>query len=793
MPDFEQLICYENFPLATFEQVRDFLQQQGRLPGSLFLTEQHLSVRQPLSANLSPAGPNPVHSNPAGPRTVAPAIWFSLLVLPQDCVLLVGKPAAQAVTADKAVTKARSGAIAPEIASKTAPKTAQVTDTYQVALSFERAVVESFLEHLNQSAPLPQAVAKTLEQCHQQLADIQPTPSSWLILSLADYLSGQQPAQQALDQQLKQSILLNQVVTRIRHSLDLPVILETTVDQVREFLSADRLVLYQFFSDDKIIPNQLEAAGLSPNHLKFSTLEGAVTYESRASDAIISVLDSVEKSCFKSEPICQERYHSGQPLAVDDIATYYHHSPCLIEFLEARQVKSKLIAPILVQGQLWGLIIAHQCHHPRHWQDWELAFLQQIAEHLAIAVSQSQLYHQLRERKETLEVSITDRTQALQDALIAAEAANLTKSEFLATMSHELRTPLTYIIGMSATLLRWSFGELNGRQRDYLNTIHRSGEQLLDMINDILEVAKIESGRIVLEVSEFSLANLARTALEQFRKQAEEAHLDLKLDLRIPNEKDDYFVADARRLRQILANLLSNAVKFTQPRGRVSLRIWREPHCAILQVEDTGIGIPADQQPLLFEKFKQLETTRQRQYAGTGLGLALTKQLVDLHSGSIQVISQTGKGAIFTVRIPLQRQDGRVAIPDEETSLEPVTGRILLLEEDENSASLICDMLTAADYQVIWLIEGSRIVNQVEILQPVVLIINPNLVSSSSRYLLEDLRRQVTTAGIQLLALLEDEHPTHLKMAQSLGFDNFITKPINPELILQKVQTLATK
>ncbi|MEO1403407.1 MAG: ATP-binding protein [Cyanobacteria bacterium J06635_1] len=790
MPDFEQLICYENLSLATFEQVRDFLQQQGNLPGSLFLTEQHLSAEQRLPVNLNAANPAPTRS--------ARATWFSLLVLSQDCMLLVGKSAAPERIADAEKARNWPEASAPETALKTASNPALNADTYQVALNFERAVVESFLDHLNQLAPLSQSVTQALQQCRQRLADIKPTPSSRLILSLADYLSGQQPAQQALDQQLKQSMLLNQVVTRIRHSLDLPVILETTVDQVREFLSADRLVLYQFCSDDQIISNQLEAAGKSPTPLKSPilkdlVLEGQVTYESRASEGIASVLDAAEKFCFKDEPICQERYHSGHPLAVDDIVTYYHHSPCLIEFLKAKQVKSKLIAPILVRGQLWGLIIAHQCHQTRHWQDWELTFLRQIAEHLAIAVSQSQLYHQLRQRKETLEVNVTDRTQALQDALIAAEAANLTKSEFLATMSHELRTPLTYIIGMSATLLRWSFGELSGRQRDYLNTIHRSGEQLLDMINDILEVAKIESGRIVLEVSEFSLANLARTALEQFRKQAEEAGLELKLDLRIPSERDDCFVADARRLRQILANLLSNAIKFTQPGGRVSLRIWREPHCAILQVEDTGIGIPVDQQPLLFEKFKQLETTRQRQYAGTGLGLALTKQLVDLHSGSIQVISQTGKGSIFTVRIPLQRQDGSVAIPDEETSLEPVTGRILLLEEDENTASLICDLLTAADYQVIWLIEGSRIVNQVEILQPVVLIMNPNLVSSGSRYLLEDLKRQVTTAGIQLLALLENQHPTTVEASKSLGFDDFIAKPLNPELILQKVQTLAAK
>jgi two-component system, sensor histidine kinase and response regulator len=385
-----------------------------------------------------------------------------------------------------------------------------------------------------------------------------------------------------------------------------------------------------------------------------------------------------------------------------------------------------------------------------------------------------------------------ERTQ-LQDALLAAESANLAKSEFLATMSHELRTPLTYIIGMSATLLRWSLGDLNNRQRDYLSMIHRSGEQLLDIINDILDVAKIESGRTILEITNFSLGSLVRSTLESFRDQAETAGIDLNLDFRILSPEDDAFVADSRRLRQILANLLSNAIKFTPQDGRVTLRVWREPSWVILQIEDTGIGISEAQRPLLFEKFKQLETTRQRQYAGTGLGLSITKQLVELHSGSIQVMSQVGRGSVFTVRIPLQRPEGQPEhIVITKKTAEPTTGRIVLLEEDETSANLICDLLTAADYQIIWLIDGSRIVHQVEILQPVVLIIDHKLISSDSHYLLEELKRYIARGNIKVLMLLDNNEAATLQAAHTLGFDDYLIKPLEPVLILEKIQQLTS-
>jgi len=455
------------------------------------------------------------------------------------------------------------------------------------------------------------------------------------------------------------------------------------------------------------------------------------------------------------------------------------------------QVQSKAVAPILVGQKLWGLLIVHQCAYQRTWESWEMEFLQHIAEHLAIAINQAQLYHRLQMQTQNLESCVVERTQDLRDALAAAQSANRAKSEFLATMSHELRTPLTYIIGMSATLLRWSIGDLSDRQRDYLNTIHTSGEHLLSLINDILEVSKIESGRTVLEVREFSLTSLSRQSMDAFRPDASRNGIDLFLDVKLPPGQDK-FVADPRRVRQILSNLLSNAVKFTPAEGKVTLRVRREQNVAVFQVEDTGIGIPAAAQSLLFEKFQQLENVRQREYQGTGLGLALTKQLVELHGGAIKVTSEVGVGSVFTVRIPPQRLanpvDGQAL--EQGITPEPIVGRIVLVEDNEESASVICDMLTAAAYQVIWIIDGARVLDQVELLQPAAVITNVSLASADGYDIIDDLRHSVGTLGVKIIALLDADDQKAAERALAAGASGILTKPIDPQQLLARVNAV---
>jgi len=682
------------------------------------------------------------------------------------------------------------------------------SDHCVVGLLTEPQGVGAFIEHLL-SANITAAVRRRLSQTYAQLRDRAPTSCSDLILQLLPYcLSAQsaaaetapsvqsQPAQIALDQQQEQGLLLNQVVTKIRQSLDLSVILSTTVEEVRQFLEADRLLIYQF--QHNLTPSSAEGTDISVESALPSTARGSVqsspspagyiTYESLSSSQVGSVINFTEGYCFDEYSRCREHYLTGHPVAVDDVQTRYRDSPCLLNFLQKAQVQSKLIAPIVMNGRLWGLLIAHQCYESRQWQRRELMFLQHIAEHLAIAVQQAELYQQLQQQTQSLEACVVNRTQDLWDALAAAQSASRAKSEFLATMSHELRTPLTCIIGMSATLLRWSFGELSPRQRNYLTTIHQSGERLLALINDILEMSKIEAGRTVLEVRSFSLISLVQQTLEPYRRQARDRDIKLHCESTLLADQDT-FTGDPRRIQQILENLLSNALKFTDNGGSVSLRIRRENHVAVFQVEDTGIGIPKAQLPLLFEKFQQLETSRQRQYQGTGLGLALTKQLVELHGGTIHVNSREGVGSVFTVRLPLQRLGDRsshVVLPEDPADSAPIIGRIVLVEDHEDTAGIICDLLTAADYQVIWVIEGSRVVEQVALLQPAVVIINMQLSGIDGRRIIRALRDSLVTSSVKILAMRSLDNSHEFPQA-----DGTIALPLDPERLLESVNALA--
>lgn len=646
------------------------------------------------------------------------------------------------------------------------------------------------------------------EVCQQLLAgqkllsDRAPASGDELFLSLMPSLLANDPApdsapdpvtvesvQNDLDEQLERNFVLNQVITKIRQSLDLKSILSTTVEEVRQYLQADRLLIYQFRSPDGLAAAE-SMADDNESPTATGKAKGYVTYESLASSDIDSVLNFTEGQCFEAYAKQHQKYLNGKPTVVEDIEEKYRDSPCLRDFLRRAQVRAKVVIPILNQENLWGLLIVHHCHTPCQWNKRELKFLQHIAEHLSIAIKQAELYEQLQVQTHSLESCVIARTQDLGDALIAAQTANLAKSEFLATMSHELRTPLTCIIGMSATLLRWSFGELSPRQRSYLTTIHESGEQLLALINDILEMAKIESGRTALEVRSFSLSHAAQQSIEPFRRRARDHNLELTLENTLLPDQD-MFTGDLRRIQQMLDNLLSNAIKFTGEGGSVNLRLRREKHVAILQVEDTGIGIPEAQLPLLFEKFQQLETGRQRQYPGTGLGLALTKQLAELHGGSITVNSKVGVGSVFTIRIPLQRLEsgaGSKPAEPEVVPTKPVVGRIVLLEDREETASIICDLLTAADYQVIWVLEGSRMVEQVALLQPALVIVSVQLNDIDGRRIVQALRDSLVTTQVKILALGDRQRtPTAIP-----GTDAVITSPIEPETLLEKVNALVT-
>jgi signal transduction histidine kinase len=253
---------------------------------------------------------------------------------------------------------------------------------------------------------------------------------------------------------------------------------------------------------------------------------------------------------------------------------------------------------------------------------------------------------------------VTASRDELDKAKVVAEIANRVKSEFLANMSHELRTPLNSIIGFSEVLEDELLGSLNASQRENVQYILKAARHLLSLINDILDLAKVEAGKMQLEVEEVPLKGLLAAVLAMHQEKA--LRHGISIDYQMEPGTDIMIEADERKLKQILFNLMSNAMKFTPDGGSVRI-IAREITKAQeieINVEDTGIGIKPEDIPKLFKEFSQLDTLYDKKYEGTGLGLALTKKLVELHGGRIYVSSEFGKGSRFAFVLPIKQARG---------------------------------------------------------------------------------------------------------------------------------------
>ncbi|OKH53280.1 hybrid sensor histidine kinase/response regulator [Calothrix sp. HK-06] len=328
----------------------------------------------------------------------------------------------------------------------------------------------------------------------------------------------------------------------------------------------------------------------------------------------------------------------------------------------------------------------------------------------------------------------------LRESKEAAEAGSKAKSAFLATMSHELRTPLNAIMGLSQLLQQEVVGTLNEKQHEYINCIYTSGEHLLALINDILDLSKVEAGREELILISLSISDIVRNVISTVLESANIRKLQLVDNIETGLET---CIADERRLKQMLLNLLTNAIKFTQS-GTISLEVKQVEHGIAFIVTDTGIGIEPSNFQSLFEPFRQLDNQLNRQYEGTGLGLALTRKLARLHGGDLTVESTLGVGSRFTLLLPAQPQQSNVqndSVPDvtlesdsahkdyvyPNTSSGQAVKRILLVEDDGHTAILVQDYLQTIGYEVELMLTAERFITRVHIFKPNLILLDVHL------------------------------------------------------------------
>jgi signal transduction histidine kinase len=322
---------------------------------------------------------------------------------------------------------------------------------------------------------------------------------------------------------------------------------------------------------------------------------------------------------------------SREPVQVPDITVPGAYDSRVRETLIESGVRAVLAVPMIHQERLVGCLGVTR-NRPGSFPTETIELLRTFATQSALAIQNARLFQEIAHKSRQLEV------------------ASQHKSEFLANMSHELRTPLNAIIGFSEVLGERMFGELNEKQEEYLKDIHASGQHLLSLINDILDLSKIEAGRMELELTDFNLPATLDNALTLVRERAGRRGIALGLTV---DERLEQIRADERKVRQVVLNLLSNAIKFTPEGGRIEVRAVPVGGMVEISVSDTGVGIAPEDQEAIFEEFRQVGTAAKK-VEGTGLGLALSRKFVELHGGKIWVKSELGAGSTFTFTVPVR-------------------------------------------------------------------------------------------------------------------------------------------
>lgn len=598
-----------------------------------------------------------------------------------------------------------------------------------------------------------------------------------LFYAIFQDITARKQAEAKIQRQLQQLNSLRAIDVAISSSFDIRVTLDILLQQVVSQLDVDAAVIL-LFNPHTQTTEYAASRGFRSNALHQTQLKLSEGYEIRAvhERQTIHIPDLLEAG--------------GEPALAMQIANE--------EFVDYYGI------PLIVKGEVKGVLEIY--HRSRLNPNAErLGYLETLAGQAAIAIDNARLFESLQRSNTELEQRVAKRTEELNQTNIELEYANRAKDEFLATMSHELRTPLNSILGLSESLLEQRRDPLSEHQQRSLQIIESSGRHLLELINDILDVSKIEAGKFDYYPQIIVVDELCRASLSFVKEQATRKSITVTYEEETPVNK---VYADPRRLKQILVNLLTNAVKFTPENGQVILQVRADAEQDRIQfsVIDSGIGIALEDLKQLFIPFSQVDNSLTREYEGTGLGLALVQKLTDLHGGSVDVESEVGRGSRFTINLPLGKeivaqqeiiasgrelsineQAGKSNLPAEE-QLE--RGVILLAEDHMANILTIGDYLESHGYQIVIAHDGLEAIEKAEEFHPNIILMDIQMPALDGLEAIRRLRALPRFASTPIVALTALAMPGDRERCIEAGASEYMSKPVGLKKLLHTINNL---
>ncbi len=643
------------------------------------------------------------------------------------------------------------------------------------------AQLEAINQQLETEVAQRQQTEAALQQANQNLeTEVQNQTAELSTASdnLQHEIEKRQQTISSLQASAKREKVISLVIQKIRQSLDIPTIFQTTTQELQQTIYCDRVVIYQFNPDwsGKIVAESVESGWkilVQEQENDPSLKQNALENENCLKD--LSNPNLIEDTYLQTEK--GGIYSQGTKYRVIENIYQAGFSDCYIELLENFQAKAYINVPIISNNKLWGLLASYQNSAPRKWENPEINIVIQIGSQLGVALEQAELLAETQQK-----------SLMLEKALVAADAANLAKSNFIASMNHELRTPLNAIIGF--TQLMNLDSSLTTKNKEFIQIINQAGEHLLKLINSILEISRIEAGKTTLNIASFDLFSLVKSIEQMFSLKASEKNLCLQCqwDINVPQ----YIQTDREKLRQVLINLLGNAIKFTN-KGGVTLSISKTQEKNYLQFEvsDTGYGIAPEEIDKLFQAFEQTETGLKSKQ-GTGLGLTISQKFVQLMGGNISVSSTVGLGTKFTLDIEIQETElpeTETANPDNIIALAPHQPeyRILIVEILEIDSILLLEILSTIGFAVQEATEINQITNIWENWQPHLILIDLEILTKLGKEAIESIKRDSNNQPPVIFALTTQTFADRASKILSTSCDELIMKPFSQIILLEKI------